>query len=110
MTLSVKSCVSWLWLLKPTTKALSKSGAHRVLQETGGGILFEIKAAVHRSAHVDQQAEVQWQIGFAAEIQMDLRRLVIVKNAEIVLIQVAHKLAVLVGGNKQHVDFIHPFV
>ncbi len=61
-----------------------------------------------RSADVDEQTEVQRQIGFAAEIQNGLRRLVIVENGEITLIEVADELAMLVGGDEQHVHFIDP--
>ena len=87
-----------------------ETGAHRVLQKIDGGILLEIKTAVHRSAHIDEQAKVQRQIGLAAEINNRLRGLVIVKDGEIFFIQVAHKLAMFVGGNKQHVYFIDPFM
>ena len=91
-------------------KRLVEAGAHRVLQKTGGRVLLKIEPAVHRSADIDQQAQVQGQIGFAAEVQDRLRRLVIVKNGEIVLVQIADELAVLVGRDEQHVDFIHPRV
>src|SRR5207302_3098787 len=81
-----------------------------VLKKTDGGVLLEIKTAVHRSAHVDQQAEMQWQIGFPAKINNGLRRLVIVENREIVLVQIADKFAVLVGGDEQNVHLVHTFV
>jgi hypothetical protein len=32
----------------------------------------------------------------------------VVKNREVFLIKVAHKLAMFVGGNEQHIDFIYP--
>ena len=75
--------------------------------KAGSRLLFEVETAVHRAADVHQQAEVQRKIGLAAEIQNRLRRLVIVENAEIVLIQIAYKLAVLVGRDKEDVHFIH---
>ena len=53
---------------------------------------------------------MQRQISFPAEVQNRLRRLMVVENAEIRLIQIAHELAMLVGRNEQHVDFIHPRV
>ena len=87
-----------------------EAGANRVLQETDGGILLEFEAAVDRSAYVDEQAEVQRQIGFAAEVENGLWRLVIVEDGEIGLIKVADKFAVLVGGNEQNVNFVDAFV
>ena len=50
------------------------------------------------------------QIGFAAEVDNRLRRLVIVEDREIGLIQVADKFAVLVGGDEENVNFIHALV
>ena len=91
-------------------ESLVEAGANRVLQEVDGGILLEIKTAVHRSADVDEQAEVQRQIDLAAEVENRLRRLVIVENGEIGLAEVADKFAVLVGGDEQNINFIHPFV
>ena len=88
--------------------ALSKPDAKRVLQETRGRVLLEIKSAIHRAADVDQQPKVQRQIRFPPEVQNRLRRLVVVKNIEIVLVQVAHELAMLVGRDEQHVHLIHP--
>ena len=91
-------------------KALSKPGANRVLKEADGRILLELKTAVDRSADIDEQAHVQGQIGFVAEIQNGLRRLVIVENREIGLVEVANKLAMLIGGDEKNVDLVHSFV
>ena len=41
---------------------------------------------------------------------MALRRLVIVQDAEIALVQVADELAMMVGGNEQHIDFVDPLL
>ena len=78
----MKSCAIWLWVLKPITKALSKPARSVCCRKAGRGSLLEIESAVHRSADVDQQTHVQGQIGFPAEIQDRLRRLVIVENAK----------------------------
>ena len=53
-----------------------------VLQKADSGFLFEIKAAMHRSAGIHQQAQFQGQIGFTAEIDNRLRRLVIVQDVK----------------------------
>src|SRR5580658_2320307 len=87
-------------------KGFVEADANGVLQKADGCILFEIKTAVDRSADVDQQAEVQRQIGFAVEVENGLRRLMIVENREIGLIQVANKFAMLVGRDEQYVDFV----
>src|ERR1019366_3034774 len=45
-----------------------------------------------------------------AEVENGLRRLVIVENGEIGLIEVANKFAALVSGDEQNVHFIDSFV
>src|SRR5580704_17276515 len=91
-------------------ECLVEADSQRVLQETRGRALLEIKPAVYRPADIDQQTHMQRQIGFATEIENRLRRLVVVKNAEIILIQIADKLAMLVGRDEQHVNLVHPRV
>ena len=97
------------FIVEADNESLVEAGANGVLQKTDGGILFKIKTAVDRSANVDKQAQVQRQIGFAAEIQNGLRRLMIVKYGEIGLIEVANKFTVLVSGNKQKIHFVDTF-
>src|ERR1700733_13852079 len=87
-----------------------ESHANRVLEKADRGSLLEIKTAVDRTAHVDEQSHVQRQIGFATKIQNGLRRLMIIKNRKIALIQISNKLAMLVCGDEQHVHFIDTFV
>jgi len=81
-------------------------GADRVLQKADGGVLLEIETAVNRAADVDEQAEMQREIGFAAEIENRLRGLMVVENGEIGLVEVANKFAVLVGSDEQDVNFV----
>src|ERR1700751_1494768 len=44
------------------------------------------------------------------KFQNGLRGLVIIENGEICLVQIAHKLAVLVCGNKKDVNFVYPLL
>ena len=81
-----------------------------VLQEADRGFLFEIEAAVHRAAGIHQQSQLQRQISFAPEIHNRLRRLVVVQDGEIALVQIAHELAMVVRRNEQHIDLIHPLL
>ena len=89
-------------------KSFVEIGPQGVLQETDRGFLLEIKAAVHRTAGIHQQAQLEGQIGLAAEVYDGLRRLVIVQDGEIALVQVAHELAAMVSGDEQHIDFARP--
>jgi len=46
-----------------------EAGTNRVLQEADGRVLFESKRQWDRTADVDEQAEVQGKIGFAAKLK-----------------------------------------
>src|SRR5207244_13558821 len=91
-------------------KRLIVTGANHMLQKTSGGFLLEIETAMHRSANVDEQSHFQRKIGLPFESKDRLRRLVIVKNMEVALVQIAHKLAMPVRGNKKDVDLVHSFL
>ena len=91
-------------------ESLVEIRAQGVLQEADCSFLLEIETAVHRSAGVDQQAQLQRQIGLAAEVHDRLGRLVIVQDGEIALVQVAHKFAAMVSGDEEHIDFADPFL
>ena len=77
-----------------------------MLQKSGGGFFFKSKAALHRAAHVHEQAEFDGQVGLGVEVEDGLHRLVVVENGEIVLVQIADELAVAIGRDEEHVDFI----
>ena len=77
-----------------------------MLQKSGGRIFFKSKAALHRAAHIDEQAEFDGQVSLAVEVEDGFHRLVIVENGEISLVQITDELAVTIGGDKEHVDFI----
>ena len=81
-----------------------------MLKETGGCILLKLEPPAHRSAGVDQQAKLQRQVSLLNEIHNRLRRFVIVQNAEIVLVQIAHEFAVLIHSDEQHIHFVDAFL
>src|ERR1700733_10687029 len=87
-------------------KSFVEIRADRVLQKTNGRILFEIEPSTHRSASIDQKPKLDGKVGLAAKIYNRLRRQMIVEDCKVFLVKVAHKLAMLVGGNKKHVDFV----
>src|SRR5260370_13399145 len=87
---------------------LVEFGGERVLQEPRGRVLFEIKTAVDRAAHVNQKTQLNGQVRLPAEIDDGLRRLVVVEYGEVILVQIADKLAPLVSSDEQDVDLIHP--
>ena len=78
-----------------------------LLQKRDGRVLLEREAIVHRLAGIDQQADLQGKIRFALKAEDLLRRLVVVKNLEIVLLQVLDVVVVLVGDGEDQVDFAH---
>ena len=82
--------------------------AQSLLEKTCRGRLLKVETAVHRAAGINQQAQFEGQVGFAPEIDDGLRRLVVVQDGKVRLVQVADKLAVVVGRDKQDIDFIHP--
>src|SRR6202140_4527299 len=77
-----------------------------VLQKSGGCFFFKSETALHRAAHVHEQAQLDRQIGLAAEVDDGFDRLLIVENREIVLVQIADEFAVAISSDEQHVDFI----
>src|SRR5271165_5735515 len=81
-------------------ESLVKIEAHGVLQKTDGSILLEFETASNRTAGIDQKSEFDGQVDLAPEIDDGLRRLVIVEDGEVFLVQVAHKLAMFVGGDE----------
>src|SRR5580658_583391 len=92
--------------VEPYDEGAVIAGANNVLQKSRGSVFFESETALHRAAHVHEQAEFDGQVGLAAEVKDRLHRLVVIKNREIVLVQIADELAVAIGGDEQHVDFI----
>src|SRR5579862_8656316 len=96
--------------VKSHHKGLVKIRPDGALHETGCSLLLKIEAAMHRAAGVDQKSELDGQIGFAAEIYDRLRRLVIIQESEVFLGKIAYKFPVLVGGDEEHIDLIHPLL
>ena len=54
-----------------------------VLQEASCSILLELKAPMYRTTGIDQQPHLQRQVGLLRKPINLLRRLVVVKNAEV---------------------------
>src|SRR5580693_10397305 len=96
--------------VKAHDEGLVKIWAHGVLQETDGGVLFEVKAPAHGTTGIDQKAKLNGQIGLAAKIYNGLRRLMVVEDRKVLLVEVAHELTMPVGRNEQHIAFIHPLL
>jgi hypothetical protein len=77
-----------------------------MIQETNSSFLFEIEAATYRSTSIDQQSQFKRQISIAAEIDNRLGWLVIVQDIKVSLIEIAHKLTMLVCSNKKQTHFV----
>ncbi len=92
--------------VEPNDEGAVVAGTNDVLQKSGGGFFFKSEAALHGAAHVHEQTQFDGQVGFAAEVEDRLYRLVIVENGEIVLVQIADEFAVTIGGDEKHVHFI----
>ncbi len=93
-------------MLNPTTNARSYPGRMMCCRNPVAASFSNPKRPSHRAAHVHEQAEFDGQVGFAAEIEDRLDRLVIVKNREIALVQIADEFAMAIGGDEKHIDFI----
>ena len=78
-----------------------------MLQKIHRRFLLKAKAAVHRTAGINQQSKLNGQVGFTPEVDDSFGRFVVVQVSEISLVQIADKLAMLVGGNEKYVHFIH---
>src|SRR5580692_7150753 len=96
--------------VKAYDEGLIKIWAHGALQETDGGVLFEVKAPAHGTAGIDQKSKLNGQIGLAAKIYNGLRGLMVVEDREVFLVEVTHELTMPVGRNEEHIDFIHPLL
>ena len=83
------------------------SGPDGVLQKSHCSLLLKLEPAVDGTAGVDQETKLERKVRLLAEVNNLLWGLVIVKNAKILGLQIAHELAVLVHGNEQNVNFIH---
>ena len=80
-----------------------------MLQKSDGSVLLKLKAPSHRTAGVNQQSHLQRKIGLLGKIHNLLRRLVIIQEAEVILAQITHELAMLVHRDEQNVNFIDAF-
>ena len=87
-------------------KRLIVVGTNRLVQKLNGGFLFELEPVAHGIAGVDEQADLQRQVGFGVEAADGLGRLVVVDHVEIALLQVGDAAAVLVGHGEDDVDFV----
>ena len=79
---------------------------HRLVQELDGRLLLELETVADGIAGIDEQSDLQGQIGFGVEATQFCRRLVIVHDAEIGLLEIGDTLAMLVGDGEHDVHFV----
>ena len=92
--------------VKTHDKRLIVVRTNGLVQKLDGRFLFELEAVAHGVAGVDEQADLQRQIGFGVEAANFLRRLVVVDDTEIALLEIGDAAAVLVGHGEHDVDFV----
>jgi len=72
-------------------ESLVGTGAQRAIQEIDGGGLLEDESAADRAADIDQQADLEREIGLTAKRENGFRNFVIVENGEVALSSVLTK-------------------
>ena len=87
-------------------ESLVVSRMNRLVQKFDRGFLFELEAVADGIAGIDQQSDLQRQVGFRVEAANLLRRLVVIDNGEIALLQIGDAAAVLVGHGEYDVHFV----
>ena len=92
---------------KADDKGLIVLRPNRLAQKIDGRFLLELEAIAHRLAGIDQEADLQGKVSLTVETEYLLRRLTIVQNLEIVLLQALYVVAVLVGDGENQVYFAH---
>src|SRR5258708_4844381 len=93
--------------VKTDDKGLIVLRPNRLAQKLDGRFLLELKAIPHRLAGIDQESDLHGKISLAVETEYLLRRLAIIQNLEIVLLQAFDVSAVLIGDGEKQVYFAH---
>ena len=78
------------------------------IQKFDGCFLLELEAVAHRVARVDQQSNLQRQIGFTAEAAQ-FGRLLVVDDLEVVFLQILDVAPVPVGHREDDANFVDRF-
>ena len=87
-------------------KGAVAAGLENLQQKLGGRLLLELKAGANRGAGVDDDAHAQRQIDLLVE-GVDLgRRLLVVEQGKVALLQVGNVVPMLVGDGEDEVDLI----
>ena len=78
-----------------------------LVQKLDRRFLFELETLAHRLAGVYQQSHLQGKIRLTIEAEDRLGRLVVVQNLEILVLEVLHVVAVLVGDGENQVNLAY---
>ena len=81
-------------------------GLEDLQQKLDGGLLLELKAGTNRGAGIDDDAYTQRQIDLLAERGDLFRRLLVVEQRKVALLQIWNVVAVLVGHGEDEIDFV----
>jgi hypothetical protein len=104
--LLVQSCVTVGVTSNPITKARSLLGLENLEQELGGRLLLELKARADRGAGVDDDAHAHGQIDLLVKGVHPGRRLLVVEQGKVALLQVGNVVPVLVSHREDEVDLV----
>ena len=80
--------------------------ANDLVQELNGRLLLELKPVAHRVAGVDEQSDLQWQIRLGTKAANFSWRLIVVGDAEVVLLEIGDVFSVLIRNRENHIHFI----
>ncbi len=78
----------------------------RLVKKFDSGFLLELEAVAHRVAGIDEQSDLQRQIGFRVEAANFLWRLIVVDDAEVSLLQIGDAATMLVGDGEHDIDLV----
>ena len=92
--------------VKAHDKCLVVAGMDGLIQKFDRGFLLELEAVAYRVAGVNQQADLQRQIGFGVKASNLLRRFVIVQDFEVVLLEIGDPAAMLIRDREYDVHLV----
>ena len=79
----------------------------RLVQKLDGRFLLELEAVAHRVAGIDQQSDLQRQLGLVVKAANLVGWPAVVDDREIALGQVLHVVAMPIGHGEDDVHFVH---
>lgn len=78
----------------------------RLVQKLDRRFLLEPETVTHGVAGVDEKSNLEWQVRFSVEAANFLRRLIVVGDAEIILLEIGDAMAMLISDGEDDIDLV----